>query len=39
MWEGDRYFLPLVFDNDPRPFHGYLPYDREHPVSWSCTRI
>ena len=39
MWEGDRYFLPLVFDSDPRPFHGYLPYDREHPVSWSCTRI
>ena len=22
MWEGDRYFLPLVFDDDPRVFHG-----------------
>ncbi|HEY0180578.1 MAG TPA: 8-oxo-dGTP diphosphatase, partial [Dokdonella sp.] len=22
MWEGDRHFLPLVFDADPRPFHG-----------------
>ncbi len=39
MWEGDRYFVPLVFDGDPRPFHGYLPYDGEHPIRWSMTRI
>ncbi len=39
MWEGDRYFLPLVFDDDPRPFHGYLPYDGEHPLKWSFTRL
>lgn len=26
MWEGDRYFLPLVFDDDPRQFHAVLPY-------------
>lgn len=26
MWEGDRYFLPLVFDQDPRQFHAVLPY-------------
>ncbi len=39
MWPGDRYFLPLVFDDDPRPFHGYLPYDHDNPVSWSCVRI
>lgn len=38
MWEGDRYFLPLVFDDDPRPFHGYMPYDHERPVGWSFTR-
>jgi len=38
MWEGDRYFLPLVFDQDPRPFHGYLPYRDGHPVSWSFLR-
>src|SRR3990167_9944498 len=24
MWEGDKHFLPLVFDEDPRPFHGYM---------------
>lgn len=23
MWDGDRYFLPLVFDGDPRLFHGF----------------
>ena len=22
LWEGDKHFLPLVFDRDTRPFHG-----------------
>jgi 8-oxo-dGTP diphosphatase len=39
MWEGDRYFLPMVFDNDPRVFHGYMPYENGHLVGWSCNRI
>ena len=26
MWEGDRHFLPLVFDDDERQFHAVLPY-------------
>ncbi len=34
LWEGDRYFLPLVFGNDPRQFHGVMPYADGHPVSW-----
>lgn len=39
MWEGDRHFLPLVFDGDPRAFHGFMPYDGGRPLSWSFTRI
>jgi len=39
MWEGDRYFLPLVFDEDPRIFHGYMPYHEDRPKSWSFSRI
>ncbi|MFA4944020.1 MAG: 8-oxo-dGTP diphosphatase [Lentisphaeria bacterium] len=39
MWEGDRHFLPLVFDGDPRPFHGFLPYDHDRPQGWSFTRF
>lgn len=39
MWEGDKYFLPLVFDDDPRTFHGYMPYDNSRPLSWKYTRI
>ncbi len=39
LWEGDRYFLPLVFDDDPRAFHGVMPYDGGSPVSWQCERI
>lgn len=38
LWEGDRYFLPLVFDDDPRPFHGCLPYSQGKPVSWQYFR-
>jgi 8-oxo-dGTP diphosphatase len=38
MWEGDRFFLPLVFDGDPRPFHGYMPYADGRPVGWSYVR-
>lgn len=39
QWSGDKYFLPLVFDNDPRPFHGFMPYENGEPVSWSVTRL
>lgn len=39
MWEGDRFFLPLVFDGDPRMFHGYMPYEDGKPCSWTCTRM
>ena len=39
MWEGDRYFLPLVFDKEPRPFHGVMPYKDGRPVRWHCTRL
>ncbi|MEM7033180.1 MAG: 8-oxo-dGTP diphosphatase [Chloroflexota bacterium] len=37
MWEGDRYFLPMVFDDSP-PFHAVMRYDEGKPVSWSYTR-
>ena len=39
IWPGDKYFLPLVFDDDPRPFHAYLPYDHEQPTGWSFVRL
>ncbi len=38
MWEGDRFFLPLVFDGDPRPFHGHMPYKNGSPLSWDYSR-
>lgn len=38
MWEGDRQFLPLVFDADPRPFHGVMPYKDGRMVSWRYSR-
>lgn len=39
MWEGDREFLPLVFDRDPRPFHGVMPYREGRMVSWTYSRV
>lgn len=38
LWEGDKYFLPLVFDQDPRPFHGYMPYKKDKVLSWQYCR-
>lgn len=38
MWEGDRYFLPLIFDEDQRVFHGVMPYANGQPMSWSYER-
>jgi 8-oxo-dGTP diphosphatase len=39
MWAGDRHFVPLVFDDDPRVFHGTMPYDRDQPKRWTYERI
>jgi len=39
LWDGDRQFLPLVFDADPRPFHGVMPYRDGRMQSWSFERL
>lgn len=39
LWEGDRHFLPLVFDDDPRPFHGVMPYRDGRMQSWAFSRL
>lgn len=39
LWDGDRYFLPLVFDRSARPFHGVMPYRDGKPITWSYTSI
>lgn len=35
LWEGDRHFLPLVLGDDPRQFHGVMPYRDGRPLSWT----
>ncbi len=39
LWDGDRHFLPMVFDGDTRAFHGVMPYADGHMQSWTFTRI
>jgi 8-oxo-dGTP diphosphatase len=38
LWEGDRHFLPLVFDRIEQQFHGVMPYRDGKPVSWKYSR-
>lgn len=38
LWEGDRHFLPMIFDTNPNPFHGVMPYANAKPVSWAFYR-
>lgn len=37
LWEGDRYFLPLVFDLAGPTFHGVMPYHNGRPTDWKCS--
>jgi len=39
MWPGDRHFLPLVFSDDVRQFHGIMPYHENEPIGWSYQLI
>src|SRR5262249_8158231 len=39
LWEGDRYFLPLVFNPSASQFHGVMPYRDGKPVSWSYSLV
>lgn len=39
MWEGDRHFLPLIFAEPLRQFHGVMPYEHGHPVSWTYALL
>jgi 8-oxo-dGTP diphosphatase len=37
LWEGDRYFVPLVFERTDRQFHGVMPYRDGRPMSWTYS--
>ena len=39
LWEGDRYFVPLVFERTERQFHGVMPYRAGKPLSWSYSVV
>ena len=39
LWEGDRFFLPLVFERTESQFHGVMPYRDGRPVSWSYSIV
>jgi 8-oxo-dGTP diphosphatase len=39
LWEGDRHFLPLVFEKTGWQFHGVMPYRDGVPVSWNCSYL
>ena len=39
LWEGDRHFLPLVFDPSSPLFHGVMPYHNGRPLSWTYSLL
>ena len=39
LWEGDRHFLPLIFDPAIVQFHGVMPYRDGRPQSWNVSFI
>ena len=40
MWEGDRYFVPLVLDPEVPQFHAVIPYESGRPTGarWTVLR-
>jgi 8-oxo-dGTP diphosphatase len=39
LWEGDRFFLPLVFGRGGQQFHGVMPYRDGKPLSWNYSLL
>lgn len=39
LWEGDKLFLPMVFDRNAPPFHGVMPYRDGRPVGWTFSTL
>ena len=39
LWEGDRHFLPLVFDFTLPQFHGVMPYHNGRPLRWQVSLL
>ena len=39
MWPSDHEWIPLIFDDDPRQFHGIMPFHNGEMVSFSYHRI
>lgn len=35
LWDGDRHFLPSIFDFSAPPFHGVMPYRDGKPLDWT----
>ena len=39
LWEGDRFFVPLVFDASVAQFHGVMPYREGKPIGWTYSEL
>ncbi len=39
LWEGDRHFLPLIFERTVKQFHGVMPYRDGRPLSWHYSLV
>jgi 8-oxo-dGTP diphosphatase len=37
MWESDRRWLDMIFEESARTFHGIAPFKNGEMVSWGCS--
>ena len=39
LWDGDRFFLPMIFDFAAPTFHGVMPYQAGEAIDWRFSVI
>ncbi len=39
MWPGDHLFVPLIFDDRGKQFHGTMPYDGDRHTAWTVDWV
>lgn len=39
MWEGDRIWLPMIFEKTDKTFHGIAPFENGEMISWHCSLV
>lgn len=39
LWESDRFWLPMVFEQSAQTFHGIAPFEQQRCLSWDYKLV